>query len=143
MFAGQSAAGIESASDGAVIVEHQIRVVPPAPKLKRRGRAAAEGRVVVHIKMRCLALEIGAVRVFKVAAKAESEFLSARRAKPAIAANMRQSPISAGAGSKGYKQCVVAGEVGMHASPARPLRDDVEMAAHIEAPGSNYGDDAQ
>src|SRR5579864_2912734 len=84
--------------------------------------------------MRRLALEIGPMRILKVAGKSQIEFFSAWGANYGTAGNMRQSQASARLGRKVHQHGVVAGELGMHLAPARPVWDDVEMAAHVETP---------
>src|SRR3954454_2983216 len=144
----QRAAGIKGASDGAVVVKHKVRVVPLAAELKRRRIASSEGRVVVHIKICRLALEIGAGSLVKVSAETELVCFTARRTEKSPAGNLRFAVVdAAGSGAvsgrrEAHIENVVAGEVGMEASPAVPLRNEVKVAAHIERPRREHRADA-
>src|SRR5438270_233974 len=86
--------------------------------------------------MRLLALKIGAGRLVKVSAQVELVSLTLRRAENGPAADPRDVARELGrsCGRELHIEDVVAGKLGMHASPAGPLGNDVELAAHIERP---------
>src|ERR1700731_4224997 len=119
----EHAAGIKGASERAMVVKHKVRVVPLAAELKRRPGVAAEDRVIVGVKIRRLALEIGSGSFTKVSAEAKAVSLTPRRAEKSLAADVRDGAVgaaSAGGGRDAHIQGVVAGGVGMEFSPSCP-----------------------
>src|SRR5438270_13062132 len=86
--------------------------------------------------MRLLALKIGAGRFVKVSAQVELVSLTLLRAENGPGADPLNvaGELGRSCGRELHIKDVVAGKVGMHASPAGPRGKDVELAAHIDGP---------
>ena len=102
---------------------------------------------VVRIKIRRLALEIGAGRfVESLRRDGACIALRAECRDHGIAGDVRNVAVGAAPAAGGrelHVENVVAGEFGMHAVPSRPAGNDVKVAAHIESPTAQHCIDGQ
>jgi hypothetical protein len=132
---GEAAVGIKRLVDGALVVKHEVRVVPLSAELEGRGVVShVLAEVIVGVKCRRSALEIGARTFLKTSGHAEAVVIAALGAESAFAGDIGKGMAAAKPGRDGDVDRVVARGVGMHASPAGPFGIEMKMAAHEEGP---------
>ena len=132
---GEPAVRIKRPIDGALVIEHQVRVVPLPTELQRGIVMSGKFRIVVMgVNRRRSALEIHARTLFKKSGHAETVDVAVLGAESAFARNIREGVASAKRGRDRDVDCVVARGFGMHPSPPGPFRIEVKMAAHKERP---------
>ena len=101
VLVGEPAVRIKCPVDGALVVKHEVRVVPPSTELQGRIVMSRKFRVVIMgVKCRSSALEIGARTLLKTSGDAETIVVAALGAESAL-----------------------AGDIGKGVAAARPWRD--------------------
>ena len=132
---GEAAVGIKRLVDGALVVKHEVRVVPLSAELQGRGVVShVFAEVIVGVECRRSALEIGARTFLKTSGHGETVVVAALSAESAFAGDVGKGVAAATPGRNGEVNCVVARGVGMHASPPGPFGIEVKMAAHKKRP---------
>ena len=106
---GEAAVGIKGLVEGALVVEHEVRVVPLAAELQ--GRVVVSGvfgDVVMGVDCRCSALEIGARTLLKTSGHGEAVVIAALGAESAFAGDIGKGMAAAKPGRDGDVDRVVA-----------------------------------
>lgn len=134
----------EVTRDGAMIVKHQVRIVPAAAQVELRpGVPAIEdviGRPVEHVEAGTLAVEITAAGLGKIATEVEVEPFAARSANQCPALYVTElAKFAVIRPEPDIDRVVAAGGVGVQTSPALPVGKEVEASAHVERPGREQG----
>ena len=139
-----AAIGFERPGDAAVVVGHQVGILPVAAQLQAGAAVPAEGASVWqvgHAEMDGFAVGREIQMLSHVADQSKPEALSAQRAEIGHAFKVRAAtPFNVGV--EAHLQNIVAAFC-VQRSPTLPGGDDVKISAKKEAPGFERGGDGQ
>jgi hypothetical protein len=139
-----SSVRLEGPRDAAVIIHHQVGILPVAAELEARAGVIDEVGIpwpVVHVEVNSFAISRKIQVLSHTASHMQANVLSPGSADVSSASEVcfQVHPASAGGGLNLNVQKVIAA-LGVRFSPALPVRKNVKFAAEIKGPGSEDAD---
>jgi hypothetical protein len=140
-----SSVGLEGPRDAAVVVHHQVGILPVAAELEARAGVLDEVGIpwpVVHVEVNSFAISREIQVLAHAASHMQANVFSPGSADVGSAGEVcfQVHPASAGGWLNLNVQKVIAA-LGVRFSPALPVRKNVKFAAEVKGPGSENADD--